>query len=398
MTSAARLRAPSIEHPLPPSIAGWRARWHDRRNRWLMDPRFQRAAAAFPFTRPLARREARELFDIVAGFVWSQVLLACVRLGVLERLRAGPMTAGELLPSDALAPEPAATLLRAAAALELLEPREGGRWALGRRGAALLGNPGVLAMIEHHAVLYADLVDPLAMLRAPRGSTALSRYWPYAAAAEPGSVGSAATAAYTRLMSASQGLVAEEILDAWDFSRHRRVLDVGGGDGTFLRAVARRVPDIALALFDLPGVAEQARLRFGEAGLAARATVTAGDFSRDPLPSGADLITFVRVLHDHDDPRVERLLAAAHAALPPGGTLLIAEPLAGTPGAERMGDAYFGLYLWAMGSGRPRTVEELAAMLARAGFGPAEERPTRVPLQTRVLVARRIGHPEKPVV
>jgi demethylspheroidene O-methyltransferase len=356
-----------------------------------MDPRFQRAAAAFLPTRRLARREARELFDIVAGFVWSQVLLACLRLGVLERLREGPVDAARLLPPDVLPAEPAATLLRAAAALELVEPRAGGQWALGRRGAALLGNPGVLAMVEHHAVLYGDLVDPVAMLRAPRGSTALARYWPYAAAAEPGSVEAASTAAYTRLMSASQGLVAEEILDAFDFSRHRRVLDVGGGDGTFLRAVARRVPGIALALFDLPGVAAQASARFAEAGLTDRVTVTPGDFSRDALPAGPDLITFVRVLHDHDDPRVERLLRLAHEALPPGGTLLVAEPLAGTPGAERMGDAYFGLYLWAMGSGRPRTAAELGAMLQRAGFEAPEERPTRVPLQTRVLVARRPG-------
>lgn len=383
MTAEARPRAHRF--------AGLRARWHDRRNRWLMDPRFQRVAAAFLPTRPLARREARELFDIVAGFVWSQVLLACVRLGVFERLRDGPLVASALLPAGTLEPQAAATLLRAAAALELLEPRGDELWALGRRGAALLGNPGVLAMIEHHAVLYADLVDPVAMLRAPRGATALARYWPYAAAAEPGKVEDASTAAYTRLMSASQGLVADEILDAWDISRHRRVLDVGGGDGTFLRAVARRVPGVDLALFDLPGVAAQARMRFAEAGLTARVTVTPGDFSRDPLPQGADLITLVRVLHDHDDPRVERLLAAAFNALPPGGTLLIAEPLAGTRGAERMGDAYFGLYLWAMGSGRPRTAAELAGMLQRAGFDPPTERPTRVPLQTRVLVARRPG-------
>ena len=240
-----------------------------------MDPRFQRAAAAFPLTRPLARREARELSDIVAGFVWTQVLLSCVRLGVFERLRDGPTTTERLLPPGTLAPEPASMLLHAAAALELVESRDAGGWALGRRGAALLGNPGLLAMIEHHAVLYADLVDPVAMLRAPRGSTALARYWPYAVAAQPGGVEAASTEAYTRLMSASQGLVAEEILDAYDLLRHRRVLDVGGGDGSFLRSVAGRVPGIELALFDLPGVAAQARARFDEAGLASRATVVA---------------------------------------------------------------------------------------------------------------------------
>jgi demethylspheroidene O-methyltransferase len=114
-----------------------------------------------------------------------------------------------------------------------------------------------------------------------------------------------------------------------------------------------------------------------------------GDFSRDSLPVGADLITFVRVLHDHDDSRVERMLRAAYEALPPGGRLLVAEPMAGTAGATRMGDAYFGLYLWAMGSGRPRTAAELSAMLRAAGFSRIRCRPTRIPLQTSVLVAER---------
>ena len=366
--------------------------WRDWRNRLLSSARFQRLAAAFPLTRGLARREARELFDIVAGFIYSQVTLACVRAGVLSRLAAGAVDERELHDLLAMPEEAALTMLRAAAALELIEPcelAERRAWALGRRGAALLGNPGVLAMIEHHAVLYADLADPLAMLRAPRGSTALARYWPYASAAEPGAVASESTHDYTLLMAASQGLVAEEILDAYAVREHRCVLDVGGGDGTFLRALALRAPAARLMLFDLPGVAELARERFATAGLGERVQVFGGDFSRDALPQGADLITFVRVLHDHDDPRVATMLRAAHAALVPGGRLLVAEPLAGTPGALRMGDAYFGMYLWAMGSGRPRTAAELAGMLEHAGFRRVQQRATRIPLQTSLLIAER---------
>lgn len=341
------------------------------------------------------------MFDVVAGFVYSQVVLACLRLGLLERLRAGAVGEVELQSEIDLPPAALRTLLRAAAALEVLELRDPGvainreevdptrRWGLGLRGAALLGNPGVLAMIEHHAVLYADLVDPLAMLAAPRGSTALARYWPYAAAEAPDAVARESTRAYTRLMSASQQLVAGEILDAYDVAGHRCVLDVGGGDGTFLRALAARAPQTNLMLFDLPGVAAEAEAAFATAGLAARTRIVPGDFSRDALPAGADLITFVRVLHDHDDPRVERMLRAAYEALPPGGRLVVAEPLAGTAGAARMGDAYFGVYLWAMGSGRPRTAEELTAMLREAGFSRIRRRPTRIPLQTSVLVAER---------
>ena len=366
--------------------------WRDWRNRLLMSPRFQRAAAAFPFTRARARREARELFDIVAGFTYSQIALACVRIGLLERLRAGEMSEHSLIASMEMPEAAARTLLRAAGAIELLDPciKHGeSAWALGRRGAALLGNPGVLAMIEHHAVLYADLVDPIAMLRAPRGSTALSKYWPYASASVPGQIAGEGARDYTQLMAASQGLVAEEILDAYDVSGHRRVLDVGGGDGTFLRALGTRAPTLELMLFDLPGVAEMARRRFEERGMSHRVRVFGGDFSRDTLPEGADLVTLVRVLHDHDDPLVETLLRAAHRALPAGGRLLVAEPLAGTSGAERMGDAYFGIYLWAMGSGRPRSAQELTGMLEKAGFSRICRPSTRIPLQTSVLIAEK---------
>ncbi len=61
--------------------------------------------------------------------------------------------------------------------------------------------------------------------------------------------------------------------------------------------------------------------------------------------------------------------------------------MAGTPGAEPVGDAYFGLYLLAMGSGRPRTAAELTGMLEAAGFARVRECRTRRPMLVRLLVA-----------
>jgi len=84
---------------------------------------------------------------------------------------------------------------------------------------------------------------------------------------------------------------------------------------------------------------------------------------------------------------VRRLLAAAHRALAPGGTLLLAEPLAGTPGAETVGDAYFGMYFLAMGSGLPRTFETCRALLLEAGFQRVRQRATAIPLQTSLIEA-----------
>jgi demethylspheroidene O-methyltransferase len=352
-------------------------------------PGFRRWAARFPLTRPFARRRARALFDLCAGFVYTQVLLACVRLRVFAILAEAPLPTERLAPRLSLGPEATERLMAAAAALQLTARRADGAWTLGQLGAAMIGNDGIAAMVEHHAMLYADLADPVAMLRRPRGGNALSAYWAYAGAAQPGAVGADRIRDYTALMAASQPMVAQEVLASYRFDRHRRVLDVGGGNGAFLRAVAAQAPRLELMLFDLPAVAEEARARFAAAGLGARACVHGGDFTQDALPRGADLVTLVRVLHDHDDDVARGLLSRIHAALPPGGALLLAEPMAGTSGAEPMGDAYFGFYLLAMGRGRPRTPAEIRTMLAAAGFSESRMLSTPTPLLTRAVLARR---------
>ncbi len=357
-------------------------------------PGFRRWAARFALTRPVARREAAALFDLCAGFIYSQILAACVQLDVFTLLRDAPAAVEELAPRLGLPEASALALLEGAAALGLLARRADGRFALGPLGAAMIGNPGIAAMVAHHQALYRDLDDPVALLRRGRGE-ALAAYWSYAGRA-PQQQGAqdeagdgAQSATYTALMAASQAMVAEEVCAAYRFARHRCVLDIGGGDGSFRRAVAQVAPRLSLQLLDLPPVAAVARARFAAAGIAAQ--VNAGDFRADPLPQAADLITLVRVLHDHDDDVVRALLARVRAALPPGGRVLVAEPMAGTAGAERMGSAYFGLYLLAMGQGRPRRAAELMAMLAEAGFVRARPLRTRLPLVTGVLVAEVAG-------
>ncbi|MFP4127151.1 MAG: methyltransferase dimerization domain-containing protein, partial [Alphaproteobacteria bacterium] len=91
---------------LPPRRTWW-DRVLDRRDRLLASAAFQRWASAFPVTRPVARRRVRELFDLCAGFVYSQVLYACVRLELLEALAAGPLDRAALaarvdLPAEGL--------------------------------------------------------------------------------------------------------------------------------------------------------------------------------------------------------------------------------------------------------------------------------------------------------
>jgi demethylspheroidene O-methyltransferase len=380
---------PAIRSGLAPS---WRTAWLDRwfalRDRLLASRVFQRRAAAFALTAPLARTRARELFDLVAGFVYSQVLLACVRLRLFDILSEGPQTMAVLCQRLALPAASAERLIAAAVSLRLVERRSDARFGLGELGAPMVGNGAIEAMVEHHAALYADLSDPIALLRGQRAQAALARYWPYADAASPDVLSADSVAGYSALMSASQPLVADEILDAYSLAGHRCLLDVGGGEGTFLTSAAQRWPELQLMLFDLPAVVDRARPRCVAAGLQSRLRIVGGSFLTDALPIGADIATLVRVIHDHDDASALTILRAVHRSLPAGGTLLVAEPMAGTPGAEPMGDAYFGFYLLAMGRGRPRTAAELTGLLQAAGFGRVRRLKTQMPLQTGLLVAR----------
>jgi demethylspheroidene O-methyltransferase len=375
--------------------------WNDRylavRDRWLSNPKFQRWAAAFPLTRPTARKRARALFDVCAGFVYSQILFACVRLKLFDLLAEAPLTAADIAVRLKVPLDSTARLLEAAVSLRLVEKRDAGRFGLGSLGAALVGNPAVGAMVEHHSLLYADLHDPVALLRGELRQTELNKYWTYCATAETQrQPPQAVSADYTALMSNSQPLVSDEILDAYPLNKHRCLLDVGGGDGSFLIEAGKRHKQLELMLFDLPPVAVRAARRFESLGLKERARAIGGDFLAQPLPEGPDVVSLVRVVHDHDDAAAMALLTAARRVLPPKGVLLLAEPMMGTPGAEPVGDAYFGFYLLAMGRGRPRSPKVLQQMLSAAGFAESHLVATRQPLQSRLIVAR-IGSAAKSV-
>jgi demethylspheroidene O-methyltransferase len=247
-------------------------------------------------------------------------------------------------------------------------------------------------LIEAHSLLYADLRDPVSLLRTGPHETAVARYWAYARAERPEALSAEQVANYTALMSASQALIADDVLDAYPLGRHRVLLDVGGGDGTFLVKAAARAPGLRLVLFDLPAVAERASARFAEARLGRRAEAIGGNFRSGQLPAGADIITLLRIIHDHDDDAALALLRSVRRALPDDGVLLIAEPMAGVRGAERLFQAYLGFTFLAVGTGRARTPGEIGRLLRKAGFGQIRTLSTRRPLLVGAVVARCSPH------
>ncbi|TVP73181.1 MAG: methyltransferase domain-containing protein [Rhodobacteraceae bacterium] len=336
---------------LPFRPAGWV-------NRLVAAPGFQRFCARVPGLRGIARREGAALFDLIQGFVQSQMLLALVELRALHHLADGPATAPALAARLGVPPERMAILLQAGAAMRLLR-RKGDRFTLARRGAAFLAVPGLADMVRHHDVLYRDLADPVAFIKGDTDPE-LARFWPYVFGAQ-GPMDAQVTARYSHLMAESQRLVAETALAQISLRGARKLLDVGGGTGAFLRAVRARYPHLELALFDLPDVVAQA-------ALPADVARHGGSFRTDPLPEGADVISLVRVLYDHSDDTVRGLLGRVFGALPAGGRVLIIEPMSGGARPDPHTDVYFSVYTLAMQTGRTRSGAEISALLQQAGF------------------------------
>jgi demethylspheroidene O-methyltransferase len=377
------LADPDIWPDQQPAPSDWRCRWRLFRNRLLADSKFQRWAARTPLVRRIASKKAVELHHLTAGFVYTQTLTAVVQSNLLAVLQGRIESTKSVAAMCGLTAPAARTLLTAAQALKLTEEVSQGYWMVGELGASVLGNPGVADMVRHHAVLYRDLADPLALLK-HRESTGLRDYWSYVPGGNHPDEGHRE---YSQLMSSSLALISDHILDSVSLQDYQSLIDVAGGTGHFARVVTRRHPHISASVLDLPEVVSEAKNQFPNSEIRFVAT----DMFRSPLPQDVELFSLIRVLHDHDDEPVASLLSRLCRALKPGGHLLIAEPMAGTQGAESIGDTYFSFYLWAMGSGRPRTAEELRAMCLAAGFSAVREFKTPIPALTRVLIAEKGG-------
>lgn len=357
------------------------------RDRLLASPKFQRWAASFPLTRPIAQRRARAIFDLGAGFVYSQVLRACLQLNLFDILYEGPQELTVLAQRFNLSVEATVRLLKAARSLQLVSQKSETIYRLGPLGAALAGNTSVIEMIKHHHLLYADLHDPLALLRGENEPTQLSQYWAYARQDNPASLKDGNIFEYSRLMSVSQAMIIEDVLDAFSLKSYKCLLDVGGGEGFFVKAAVDRNPELEGIVFDLPSVVQRAHAQFEGSQSSERIRAIGGNFLTDDLPKDADVISLVRVILDHTDENALGILKAVCKALPNKGALLIAEPMSETPGAEPVSDAYFGFYLLAMGQGQTRTKEHHWRLLKAAGFSKMREIRTRRPFLTRLLVA-----------
>ncbi len=160
------------------------------------------------------------------------------------------------------------------------------------------------------------------------------------------------------------------VVAAFDLSRFRRLVDLGGGSGHLAQAARERYPQLDAVVFDLPSVAR------------AFPGTIAGDFFTDPLPE-ADLYSLSRILHDWSEPKIRTLLDKIHAALPAGGGLLIAEKL--------LEDSYVAAHMQSLNmlvvtEGRERTAAEYEKLIRAAGFSEFQSLRTGAPLDAMLAI------------
>jgi hypothetical protein len=168
------------------------------------------------------------------------------------------------------------------------------------------------------------------------------------------------------------------ILAAYDFSRFKRIVDVGGGHGSLLAAILGAYPNAEGILFDQPSVVEGAPPLLAESGVAERCRVEGGDFFGQ-IPADGDVYVLKRVIHDWEDEHSVRILRNCRAAMTNGARLLLSEgivPSGGEPSEAKLFDINMLVSCGAL----ERTVQEYGDLLDAAGFEMTRVIPTRGPL------------------
>ena len=326
-----------------------------------------------------AELAAGEIRQMLMAFMGSKALLSGIELGVFDALAYdGPLAPDVLARRLALPLASLNRLLIYLCARGLLEKRGAGyansaaadTYLVSDRPTYLAGD----ARVQGHDIypLFHFLSDAI---------REESNRWPQAFPGRDQDTFAAvyrdpaALRGFLSAMAAGTGPVADDLCHVFNFGAARCLLDVGGASAVLAITVLWAYPHLRGISFDLPVVAPFAQEAIARAGLADRLAVASGDMFADALPAGADVITLSMILHDWDDARALVLLRRCHAALEPGGTLLVLEALLDEEGTGPLAAAEGSLImLVATQGGRERTAAEYGALLGAAGFARGEVR------------------------
>jgi O-methyltransferase domain/Dimerisation domain len=331
--------------------------------------------------------DARRALELIDGMRASKATFTALSLGVFDALHEGPASLDQLAERLHCAAHALERLLGACCGLELLELRDG---QYQNRPVATrflrVQSPDTLSGY----MLYADRISFRLWGRLQDAVREGSHRWDqeFGSGTDIFAHFFATEEAKLTFLAGMHGLGllgSPAIAAAFDLSRFRRLVDVGGGTGHLAIEVCRRYAGIAGCVFDLPKVTPVAQHYIAEDGLSGRITTADGDFFTDPLPQ-ADLYGMGRILHDWSEEKVRFLLGKIFEALPSGGGLLICEK---TLNEERDGPAsgYLqSLNMLVCTEGRERTASEYEQLVRQAGFTEFAVRRTGRPLDAMLAV------------
>jgi predicted O-methyltransferase YrrM len=311
------------------------------------------------------------LLGLIGGYRISQLVRTAALLNICDRLAAGPRDAADLAAEARAESRLLHRLLRALAGVGVLEEGPDGRFTNTEMGELLRTDvPGSAAGVAA-GVLQDNVWKAWGEL--PRGVVE---------GATPHMLGNGATfwevlardsessARFNAHMVSQTQAFVPQLLDAFDFSRSRTVIDVGGGNGALIAAILSEHPALRGVLFDrdtgLAGADEFLRRR----GVADRCTTVTGNFF-ESVPAGADTYLLRFVLHDWDDEHAAQILRAVRRAMSPGTQLIVIDHLL-PERADRSPDSRAALlidmHMYVLFGARERTEREMRAMLDAAGF------------------------------
>ena len=323
-------------------------------------PLWAQAAAAAPTP---ARQN---LAALITGFHASQMLHVAAKLRIADLLKDGPRSTADLATVAGAHEDSLYRVMRTLASLGIFTEMQNRRFALNSAAEYLRSDaPGSLrsvAEISGEEWMWRPWGALLESVKT--GTTAFNHLYGegtfdwFAKHPDAGRLFDAGQAEST-------GVLARAIVDAYDFSKVRRIVDVGGGDGTLLASMLRANPSSTGVVFDLPSVAEAARARFDRSTMA-RAEFIGGNFFT-AVPAGADLYMMKFLLHDWNDDDCQKILANVRRAVSATSRLLVAEDLVCAPNQPCLAKQR-DINMLVRTGGRNRTEQEYRTVLTRGGF------------------------------
>ena len=321
-----------------------------------------------------ASPEAR-LLQLITGNWPMQAVYTAAKLELADHLKSGPKTA-EQLASDTGADAPSLyRLLRALASLDIFQENAERQFGLTpmaeklRKDAAGSLWAATIMMGEEHYTAWGRLLDGVRQgevsfkLQYGEGVFDYLEKHP-----EPARI-------FHRAMTDLTSQTHVAAVEAYDFSRFGKLIDVGGGRGTLIAAILKANPRLHGAVFDLPSVMDNTRRYLTEQGVAERCETIGGDFFAS-VPAGWDAYILSTVIHDWHNADSLRILRNIHRAMTGPATLLLVEQVV-KDGNEADFAKLSDLNMLVMAGGLERTAEEFRALLAEAGFELVRIIPTK---------------------